>query len=56
LFWNIQESELFDVGVNQQVIVKLYLQIPFGEYTRLGIQIVDDGYAMDESYSDWFNT
>ena len=56
MFWNIQESELFDVGVNQQVIVKLYLQIPFGEYTRLGIQIVDDGYAMDESYSDWFNT
>lgn len=56
LFWNIEESELFDIGIDGRVTVRLYLQIPLGRYTRIWVQIIDDGYCVDESYSEWFNT
>lgn len=54
--WNPEESSLFQVLVNRQVTVKFSLRAPLGEHTRLVIQIVDDGYPVDESCSEWFDT
>lgn len=54
--WNHQESPLFDVDVNGSMVATLYLTPPSGKYTRLVIQIVYDGYAVDESFSKWYNT
>jgi len=54
--WNAEESGLFQVSVSRQVTVKLNLRVPLGEHTRLVIQIVDDGYAVDQSFSEWFDT
>lgn len=56
MVWNSQHSEPFTLGVGQQATVKLNLRIPFGEHTRLRVQIEVDGVLVDESYSDWFDT
>lgn len=54
--WNMEESGSFQLPINSQVTITLKLQVPLGEHTRLVIQIVDDGYAVDESFSEWFDT
>ena len=54
--WNSTNSPLFDLGVDQTVEATLYLSPPLGKHTRLVIQIVYQGYAVDESYSKWFDT
>ncbi len=54
--WNPEESEPFQVSENSQLTVKFSLQAPLGEHTRLVIQVVDGGYAVDESRSEWFDT
>lgn len=54
--WNSKESSLFDLGVNESVVVTIYLTPPLGVHTRLIIQIVYNGYAVDESYSTWIDT
>ncbi len=53
--WNKETSPLFQIGINESLTVTLYLEPPYGEHTRIMVQIVDDGYAIDESYSDWFD-
>ena len=54
--WNAEESELFDLGIDQSITISMQLDTPRNEYTRLIVQIVDDGYAVDTSYSEWFDT
>jgi len=54
--WKSQESSPFDLDVNCSEVVTLYLTPPLGKHTRLVIQIVYNGYAVDESYSSWFDT
>lgn len=54
--WNAEESGLFQVPISSQVTVVLNLLVPLEEHTRLIIQIADDGYAVDESFSEWFDT
>ena len=54
--WNHQESQLFDLEVNGSVVATLYLTPPPGEHTRLYVQIVYDGYSVDDSYSKWYDT
>lgn len=56
MLWNPEQSHLFQVLVNHQVTVKFSLQAPLDKHTRLVIQIVEDDYAVDESYSEWFDT
>lgn len=53
--WNKQTSDYFTIGVNESADVTMYLKPPFGEHTRLLVQIVYEGYAVVESYSDWFD-
>jgi hypothetical protein len=54
--WNHKESDLFDVDVNGSVVATLYLTPPSGVHTRWLVQIVYGGYAVDQSYSKWFDT
>jgi len=56
MLWNPEESAPFDLEPDYSITVTLYLSVPRDKYTRLVVQIVDDGYAVDESYSEWFNT
>jgi len=54
--WNHQESQLFDLDINSSIVITLYMTPPSGEYTRLLVQTVYDGYSVYESYSDWYST
>ena len=56
MIWNSGESQLFDLGPDQSITIPMQLSIPQGEYTRLIVRIVDDGYSADTSYSEWFDT
>ena len=54
--WNPVESLAFDLPVDQSVTITITLQAPPGKHTRLIIQIVDNDRAVDQSYSDCFDT
>jgi hypothetical protein len=54
--WNPQQSSQFQVGVDEKVTVTISLRVPSGEHTRVVVQVVYNGYAVDESYSEWFDT
>lgn len=55
--WNEEESPPFSLNIGNSYSVTLVLDVPRNENTRLIIGIVDvDGYSMDESYSNWFDT
>jgi hypothetical protein len=54
--WNPEESDKFDLSLDSEANVILHLDVPKNKYTRLVVQIVHGGYAVDQSYSKWFNT
>jgi predicted transglutaminase-like cysteine proteinase len=54
--WNSQQSQPFNIAIGQEVTVTLILNLPDGKHTRLIVQIVDDGHAVDESHSEWFDS
>jgi hypothetical protein len=54
--WNPQQSQLFDLEVGQEATITLSLVVPSGKHTRLIVQIVDDGIAVDDSQSEWFDS
>lgn len=54
--WNRQASPSFQLDVNETVTANFNLIPPYKKHTRLVIQIIYDGYAVDESYSEWFDT
>ena len=56
MVWNPQQSEPFNLGVGQQVVVDLNLRIPSDKHTRLVVQIAIDGVLVDEDYTGWFDT
>ncbi|MFA5367567.1 MAG: hypothetical protein WC333_06785 [Dehalococcoidia bacterium] len=56
IVWNPGESQRFNLAPDQSITITMQLNMPKGEYTRLIVQIVDDGYAVDTSYSEWFDT
>jgi predicted transglutaminase-like cysteine proteinase len=54
--WNPEESARFDLRPGEKESIIVNLTAPRDEHTRLVVQIVHDGYAVDESYSEWFDT
>ena len=54
--WNRQISPAFNLGVNESRIATLNLLPPIGKHTRIIVQIVHNGYTVDEGYSKWFDT
>jgi chaperonin cofactor prefoldin len=57
LLWSITTSNLFDLASETEKTITLTLTPQKGLDTRLVIYLIDDeGYAVDEQYSGWFNT
>jgi hypothetical protein len=54
--WNPRESDRFNLPPGSKADVTLHLSVPKNKYTRLVVQIVMGGYAVDQSYSKWFQT
>jgi hypothetical protein len=54
--WNVERSQYFTLGVNSSGVATLYLTPPYDKHTRLVIQIVYQGYNVEESHSKWFDT
>jgi hypothetical protein len=55
--WNEETSDSFDLNIGKQVTITLHLSVPSNENTRLIVGIADsEGYSIDESYSEWFET
>ena len=52
--WNVEESDIFDLPANHIIVITIRLNMPSEKHTRIVIQIIDDGYAVSESYSEWF--
>jgi hypothetical protein len=53
---NSGASPYFNLSPESSMTVRLTLKIPANKHTRLLIQIVDDGCAVDSSRSCWFDT
>jgi hypothetical protein len=53
--WNGTRSPAFSVGPDEKVTATLNVRVPYGEHTRILVQIVLDGVAVDESYSKWMD-
>lgn len=56
MLWNAQESRPFQLLINERITVTFSLEVPLEKHTRLVVYVVDDEYAVDESYSEWFDT
>jgi hypothetical protein len=54
--WNPEESAHFDLPSGTKRTILLNLTAPRGEHTRIVVQIVHEGYSVDDSYSEWFDT
>ena len=54
--WNVKESQHFNMLPGQASIITLDVSILKGVYTRLIVQVIDDSYAVDKSYSQWIDT
>jgi len=53
---NAETSRYFALPPNCSTTVRLTLKIPPDTHTRLLVQIIDDGWAVDSSQSYWFDT
>jgi len=55
--WNPVESEPFNLNIGASATVQIELEAPPGEHTRLIIGVKGaEGYLLDRSYSEWFDT
>ncbi len=55
--WNPVESEPFNLNIGASAKVQIGLEAPQGEHTRLIIGVLSsEGYLLDQSYSEWFDT
>jgi hypothetical protein len=54
--WNSEQSPLFQVGIDGKVTVTMSLKVPYDKHTRVLVQVVYNGYSVDDSYSEWFDT
>jgi hypothetical protein len=54
--WNPELSPTFDLDIGESKIATLYLVPPYNKYTRLVVQIIYGGFAVEESYSKWIST
>lgn len=55
--WNVEESIIHYLDIGSYATIILYPEVPEGKRTRVVIQIIDeDGYIVDQSRSEWFDT
>jgi len=56
MVWSAQTSDNFTLDVDSEKTVTLQLTLSRYKYTRLMVNVVYNGYAVDKSYSTWFTT
>ena len=57
MVWYPEESEPFDLNFGKETSIILTLNPLSDKYTRLIVGVIDaEGYLIDVSYSEWFNT
>ena len=56
MLWNPHYGQPFDLSTGQTKVIRITLQVPSNKHTRIVVQIVDGGYAVDQSYSGWSDT
>jgi hypothetical protein len=55
--WNPVESETFNINIGASTTVQIELEAPPDKHTRLIIGVMGtEGYLLDQSYSEWFDT
>lgn len=55
--WGPEESNSFDLNFGAKVSIQLILDVPSNKYTRIMVGVLDsEGYLIDVSYSEWFDT
>ena len=55
--WNPEESQVFNLNIGKSYTATLTLDVPSNEHTRLIVEVINaEGYYVDISYSDWFDT
>ena len=55
--WNPEESQVFNLNIGKSYTATLTLDVPSNEHTRLIVEGINaEGYYVDISYSDWFDT
>lgn len=55
-WWNSKHSPVSDIDVGGSTTYTMSLYPPVNKYTRLLIQVMYNGYVVEESYSSWFQT
>lgn len=55
LVWNKDQSAPFDMQPGAVAATTLTMEVSGEINTRLIVKIVDDGYVVDDNYSDWFD-
>lgn len=56
MVWNPEESATFDLAPGHSIQVTMNLTVPGDKKTRLVVTTVYDDYAVDGSFSEWFDT
>jgi len=56
MVWSAKTSDNFTLDVDSEKTVTLQLTLSRYEYTRLVVEVIYGGYAVDKSYSTWFTT
>jgi hypothetical protein len=54
--WNPEQSTPTNLEADYILTVQLYLIVPLHKHTRLVVRIMMDGYTVNKSYSEWFDT
>jgi len=57
LVWSQETSEPFNLQFGREITLDLTVDVPSDEHTRLIVRIIDqDGYYINQSFSEWFDT
>lgn len=54
MIWNRTESPSFDLEPGYQETIRMQVRIPTDEYTRAIVSVVQNGFAISQTYSDWY--
>jgi len=54
MIWNRTESSLFDLEPRYRETIRMQVKVPRDEYTRVIVSVMQNGFAISRTYSDWF--
>ena len=54
MVWNRTESSSFDLEPGYRETIRMHVKIPRDEHTRVIVSVMQNGFAISRTYSDWF--